>query len=318
MGFSADQLVARRKGIGGSDAPSIFGCGYLSPLELYFRKRGDIDDTSEQNEAMFWGAVLEEPIADEWAKRHNKKIRRVPSMKWSTAYPHMFVSVDRHIMGDPRGPGVLEVKNFHEFKGRTLDEHDFDTVPLHVRIQAMHALAVMGWEWGAIAILVGGNRLLSWEFERDVDAIAALVEAEAAFMRSVAAGTPPEPDARAADVLAGVYASAGGDKLTVTDPRVQDIGRETLSLRERVKTLDDTLEIHKNALKLYMRDSEILTMPGVGEFTWKKTKDKPVKVFNESAFKEAHPDLHAQFTERTTKPGHRTFRMKGEKDTDTE
>lgn len=312
MPFTAEQLVERKKGIGGSDAPCIFGHGYVSALELYFRKRGQIDDTAEANEAMFWGTVLEEPIAEEWAKRKNVKIRRVPVMQWSKPYPWMFVSVDRHIIGDPAGPGVLEVKNFNEWRGRDLDERDPDTIPLSVRIQLMHGLAVMGWTWGEIAILVGGNRLYSWRLERDEEAVQTLIEQERVFMDLVKAGVPPEPNHRAADVLSGVYSKGGGEAVTVVDQRVLNIGREALRLRELAKEYEDNLDQHKNAIRLYMGNAELCTMPGVGEFTWKKTKDKTETVFNEDRFKAEEPAMYKSYCEKRTKSGHRTFRMKEE------
>lgn len=315
MGFTAEQLVERRKGIGGSDAPSVFGCGYLSPLELYFRKRGEIDDSGEANEAMFWGTTLEEPIADEWAKRKGVKIRRVPSMQWSKKYPWMFVSMDRHIMGDKRGPGLLEVKNFNEFRGRELDEKDADTIPLSVRIQHMHGLAVTGWTWGEIAILVGGNRLLSWEVEREPEAIETLIDTERIFMERVQAGAPPDVDAHAAEILAGVYAKGGGEAITTMDTRIHDIGNRALRLRADVKAAEFRLDECKNFLKLYMQNSEMLTMPGVGTFTWKRGKDKSVKVFQESAFAKDHPDLYAKYVQKEVKAAGRTFRMKAEGDT---
>lgn len=314
MPFTAEQLAERKKGIGGSDAPCIFGAGYLSTLELYFRKRGQIDDTAEQNEAMFWGTVLEEPIADVWAERKGVKIKRVPVMQWSKEYPWMFVSIDRHIMGDPQGPGLLEVKNFNEWRGRELNEHDLDTVPLGVRIQTMHGLAVKGWAWAEIAILVGGNRLLSWRMQRDEDAIQTLIEAERNFMEQVKAGIPPEPDYHAGDVLAGVFSKGGGEAITVTDQRVLQIGKDALRFNALRKEYEDEFEQRKNAIKLYMGNAELCTMPTVGEFSWKRTKDKTELVFDEEKFKTEQPAIYKQYCEKRTKPGHRTFRPKSEEE----
>lgn len=310
--FTPEQLHERRKGIGGSDAPCIFGYGYLSALELYFRKRGQIDDAAEQNEAMFWGTMLEEPIADVWAKRKGVKIRRAPTMQWSKAYPWMFVSIDRHIMGDPAGRGLLEVKNFSEWRGRELDETDLESVPLGVRIQTMHGLAVKGWQWAEVAILVGGNRLYSWRMERDEEAIQTLIEHERIFMDNVQAGNPPEPNSKAADVLAGVYAMGGGESITVSDERVLQIGRELLRFRDLAKEYEQELEQRKCAVRLYMGNAELCTMPGVGEFAWKRTKEKPEVVFNEARLKQEHPEIYQQYVEKRMKGGYRTFRVKAE------
>lgn len=312
MAFTEAQLLERRKGVGGSEAASVFGLGYVSALELYFRKRGDIDDSVEQNENMFWGTRLEEPIADVWAERKGVKIRRQPVMEWSKDYPWMFVSVDRHIMGDARGPGVLEVKAFNEWRGADLKEDDIETVPVGVRIQVLHGLAVKGWSWGQIAILVGGNRLLTWEMEREQSAIDTLVEAERTFMENVRKGVPPEPDARSGEILGAVYEKAGGEAITVADERVLQIGRDLIRFRKLEKEYDQEFDIRKSCVKLYMAQAEECTMPGVGVFSWRRTKDKPVKIFNEDRLKLERPEIHAEYTEKRTKPGSRTFRIKEE------
>jgi putative phage-type endonuclease len=313
MQFTAEQILERRKGIGGSDAPSIFGFGYLSPLELWFRKAGLVDDTSEQNEAMEWGTVLEDPIAKIWAARQKRTIKKAPVMQWSKDYPHAYVSIDRHIVAlDERGPGVLECKNFNEYYARQigLDEENLESVPLGVRIQLLHGMAVRGWQWGSIAILVGGNRLLSWDMDRDQDAIAALMKAEASFMESVKNDTPPQPDWQAGDVLNLVYNKADGEKIVVTDENIKAVATQLLSLREIVKTNEKELDQRKNCIKMLMGNASICEVSGVGEFSWLRTKDKTEKVFQEAKFKDAHPKLHAEFLEKVTKPGHRVFRCK--------
>lgn len=310
MIFTEEQLVARRKGIGGSEAASVFGFGYLSALELYFRKRGDIDDSAEASEAMFWGSTLEEPIANVWAERKGVKIRRQPMMRLSKEYPWMFTSVDRQILGDVRGTGLLEVKNFSEWRAAEMREDDIETVPLFVRIQVLHGLAVTGWSWGQIAILVGGNRLLSWEMEREQGAIDTLVDAEHTFMDNVLKGVPPKPDVRAAEILGAVYEKAGGEAITVADERVLQIGRDFARFTALRKQYEDEEELRKNALKLYLGNAEECTMPGVGVLTWRRSKDKPAKRFNEERLKAERPEVYAEFTEKYTKLGHRTFRMK--------
>src|SRR5699024_6239617 len=69
-------LRARQTGIGGSDASAILGFNpWKSPFELY------IDKTSNEieeidNEAIHWGNVLEDVVADEFTRRTGKRVRR--------------------------------------------------------------------------------------------------------------------------------------------------------------------------------------------------------------------------------------------------
>ncbi len=310
MQFSAEVLAERRKGVGGSEVSALFGLSpyaNLTALSLYFEKRGEIDRTVEESEAMFWGQVLEDPIAQVWAERNNAKIRRQP-MRWmkDPEQNPLFVSMDRQIYDHPRGPGLLECKNFNYYKGKAIEA--LDDVPPFVRIQHMHGLAVTGYTWGAIAILVGGNKLLSWTVERDEDACQQIVETCREFMERVKQGIPPSVDSKSDVVLGEAYKTGGIRTITTLDPSIERVAHELTHWKAQAKAAEENWELRKNCIKLLMGNAEELLIPGYGSCTWKKTKDKPQRVFNVERFEREQPELFEQYVEKTVRIGHRTFK----------
>lgn len=310
MQFTKEILDERRQGVGSSEVAALFGLGYAgqTPLSLYLEKRGELDRTLEQTEAMTWGSLLEEPIADEWSRRTSIKIRKQPMMKWAEnrALQPMFASIDRQIIGHPRGPGVLEVKNYSEWTGRAIES--IEDVPPRVLIQVQHQLSVLGYTWGVIAMLVGGNRLLTFEVERDEEAITQLITMCQAFMLGVQQGMPPAVDAHSDSVLASAYAKGGDPAITSTDENLVRIAQELTAWKTKTKEAEDEWELRKNVFKLVLRNAEEILLPGYGAMAWGRTKDKPTRVFNEGKFKADHADLYETYLEKTLKLGHRTFR----------
>jgi Phage-related protein, predicted endonuclease len=307
MTFTPEQIAERRLGVGSSEVAALFGFGYAdqTPLSLWFEKTGQIDHSLDESEHLFWGKTLEEPIADVWAERHRMKIRRQPVMRWMKDKP-LFASLDRQIIGAARGPGVLECKNFSYWTGRAIET--LEDIPPSVRIQAMHELAVYGYGWGAIAILIGGNKLVSWEFERDQEAIDQIVATCEAFMETVKTRTPPPVDAKSASILAEAYARADGAHMTSVDPSILKQAQELVSWKAKKKLAESEWELRRNFIKLVMGNAAELEIPTFGKFTWKQTKSKTVRVFNEAEFKKAEPELYEKYVIKKTEPGHRVFR----------
>ena len=69
-------LEWRRRGIGGSDAAAVAGLNrWRSPMQVWLEKTGQIEGSGD-NEAMYWGRILEDIIADEFSRRTGKRVRR--------------------------------------------------------------------------------------------------------------------------------------------------------------------------------------------------------------------------------------------------
>lgn len=69
-----DWLLDRRKGIGGSDVAAIMGLNkWKSAYQIWLEKTEQVGLSESDSEPAYWGTVLEEVVAKEFAVRTGKK-----------------------------------------------------------------------------------------------------------------------------------------------------------------------------------------------------------------------------------------------------
>ncbi len=185
-------LEQRRTGIGGSDVAAICGRDKFggTPASLYDDKLGLVPD-KPPTAVMEAGRILEPTVAALYSEATERKIRSQP-MRRHKEHPHMIGNIDRQLLNDPRGPGVLEIKCpglkvFSDTKAYGLS---------HAYIlQMQHYLEVFGYSWGSFAVF-GRERwqLLHFDVERDTDIGAFLIEEERKFWRAVVNQERPSDD----------------------------------------------------------------------------------------------------------------------------
>lgn len=172
-------LRLRQKGIGGSDAAAIFGMNrWKSPVDIWLSKTIEIEQEDEQSDAAYWGTVLEDVVAKEFAKCTGLKVRKRNAMLQHDKYDYIIADIDREIVGQKVG---LECKTASEYKK---DEWKDDEIPVEYIIQCQHYMAVTGYEAWYIAVLIGGNHFVYKRIERDDEFIEMLTKAEVDFWNS--------------------------------------------------------------------------------------------------------------------------------------
>jgi len=113
-------LEYRKQGIGGSDVAAIAGLNpWRSPMAVWLEKTGQIEPQKE-NEAMYWGAALEDIVAQEFSKRTGLKVHRKNFMLQHPEYPFMLANIDREILDPDKGRGILECKNYKRIQYKRL------------------------------------------------------------------------------------------------------------------------------------------------------------------------------------------------------
>lgn len=173
-----------------------------SPYALWAQKAGLAEpDDLEDNDPVFWGAVLEPAVAEGvrrrtgWDLRLCQRFVRHPTLPLGATPDYLIV---------PHGPdglplpyaewGVLEVKCMDLFRWLKLEagaapgvldlEQDPSGTwrwqrpkkepPAGYQVQLQVQMACTGLSWGVLAILVGGNRLELYRYARHDAAIAAI------------------------------------------------------------------------------------------------------------------------------------------------
>ncbi len=239
-------LKERTHGIGGSDAAVILGLNkWKSPMQLYMEKIGEIE-SDESSEAAYWGQVLEDVIAKEFARRTGKKVRNRYAILRHPEYPWMLANVDRLIVGERAG---LECKTASEY---LKDEWVGDEVPAPYLIQCQHYMAVTGFDAWWIAVLIGGNKFQYKKIERDDEIIQMLIEAEEEFWNGhVVPRIPPEFDGSEASekLLRSLYPEAEPDTETELPPEADKLIEALEQVNAEINELTEIKKSYENKLK---------------------------------------------------------------------
>ncbi|MFB3910413.1 MAG: YqaJ viral recombinase family protein [Candidatus Eisenbacteria bacterium] len=290
-------LQRRRTGIGGSDAPVVMGLSpYKGPLQLYCEKLGIGELPNVESEAAEWGILLEEPVAAKYARATGRKLLYPGpyTIQRSEAYPFAICTLDRVIVADPpenpdrelwkemvfnHDRGVLQIKT----TGATHEDDWVDGPPPHVYCQVQHEMAVTGYQWASVAVLIGGQKFRWCDVARDEAYIAQLMEAEAAFWRRVETEDPPEPGPRDGRTLAALYPTDSGAVIELPPEALQwDVALESAKAREKDARYErETLEAR---LKAALKDASIGVLPNGVKYTL-KSQTRAAYVCPESTFR---------------------------------
>lgn len=297
------QKESRVDTIGSSDAPIVCGASpYSSPLELYYKLHGELPRyTDEETRAQKFGSRLEPAIAEIAAEELGVKIRRSAPRKHAT-YEFMSANLDYEIIGNPKGPGVLEIKN----RG---GDRPFDELPDDIKLQVAHQLAVTNRDWAMVAVLFRFSDLRTFEVERDKELEEYLIEIEHRFMLRVKQGQPPDHrwDAESVGLLRLIYPQDSGQTIHLpADAAINAQG--FLDAKKSIEAAEETKSLYEGLLKEAIGSASVAELPGY-KISWKTTKGS--QKFDEDRFKADQPELYKQYLKTTN--GYRRFLVKPEK-----
>lgn len=265
--MDAQTLDKRKLGIGGSDAGAVIGVSeYRTRLDVYLDKVGEAAPI-EDNEPMFWGRVLEDAVAAVYAERSGDKIRR-KGMTVSKDNPFMLANLDRVIVGDPRGVGVLEIKTAGAYSADQWGEPGSDQIPQSYYAQLAHYMAVTGYTWARLAVLIGGQDFRVYDIPRDEDLIQSLIDIERDFwVNHVEARVPPYPTTTA-DINKRWPTDSGATIIASTEH--QDMVDRLRTVKARIKMLGEEKQTLEDDIKRYMEEaSTMVGADGQTLCTWK-------------------------------------------------
>jgi len=289
----------RRGYLGGSDAAIVAGLSpWKTPYQLYLEKTGAEKSLDLSGiERVYWGTVLEEIVAREYANRSGHKIRRVNRLMKHADYPYIGAHIDRDILNTD---GILEVKT----AGRrdNWGEPGSGDIPDNYLAQVQHYMGVAGAQWADVAVLFFGQEMVVYHVERDDEFIDGLFAIERRFWNEhVLTGIPPTPES--SEEASQMWRTTrpgtvtGNDGTLITATKLHDV-RATIKEKESEK---DLLEAE---LKRQMQDiGDTLIVGKEKVATW---KNQTSRRFDSNLFGEDHPDLYDQYK---TEKESRVFRF---------
>lgn len=281
-------LEDRRKGIGGSDVATILGLNkYKSVYQLWLEKTDQIEVTSAQSEAAYWGNTLEEVVAEEFSKRTGKKVRRRNRVFEHSKYPFLRANIDRDIVGEN---AVLECKTANQYLANEWDE---DEIPIQYICQVQHYMNVLNLDYVYFAVLIGGQKFVWKKMERDQELIDMITEKLVEFWtENVEKGIEPAIDGSKAtsDFLTQRYLDTEDNQTELNaafDENIANLAR----LKGDKKIIEENITLLENELKqaLGKSDATIGITPN-NVVSWKKTQSKRL---DKKKLAEKYPDIAA-------------------------
>lgn len=256
-------LEARDLGLGGSDCAAALGLNkWKTPYQLWAEKTG-IAAPVEENEAMRWGNLLEDIIANEFGDRtgliprKNTKLFVSNAYDWLRATPDFFVT-------DGGVVGGVQVKNTSAYLA-----HDWEGgIPDAVHCQVMHEMAVTGLTFTYVVALVGGNKLVWHRIERDEAIIHALIGKLEAFWELVQTKTPPPLSSGDSDTMSALYPESTAAKHITLSQGYDALCQEYLDAKRFEKAATERVDELAARLKAEVADAES-ARAGKFEITWK-------------------------------------------------
>jgi putative phage-type endonuclease len=295
----------KQKGIGGSEVASILDINkYKSKFVLWTEKTGAVEPEPVDNEFVEWGNILEPNIRAKFAKQNGFKVSKCNFVLQHDELEFMIANIDGEYKDPSRkGKGVLEIKTTSEWnKG----EWEGDHVPVAYMAQMQHYLAVTGYQYGAFAVLIGGNKYRQFFVDRDEEAIDLIINAEKEFMDAVEANNYPWSiggSANEASWLANQYPNAIDEEMSIP-PTIEQQALEYTEIQDEMKRLKERAEEIKNQIKFEAKEFGVLrgnavkiTMPTI-------TKT----LFDSKRFASEHESLYNEY--KTKISTYRDFKVK--------
>jgi len=287
-------LQERVKGIGGSDAGVILGLNkYRTAFELWLEKTGQVEPVEVDNEAIYWGNQMEDVVAKEFEKRTGKKVRRTNFMYSHPEYPFIKANIDRIVVGES---AVLECKTASAYLSK---EWEGNEIPATYLVQVQHYLGVTGKEKGYIAVLIGGNRFIWKEIERDEELINIIFDAEKHFWEyHVQQFNQPVLDGSSAaeKYLKEKYGQAEENKEIVLPSKCKDLLVQYEKIKSDEKLIKTAKTEIENKLKAELKDAEKGLIDHF-QVTWKNQCRTSV---DSKALREKFPDIYKQVLNTTS------------------
>jgi len=297
---------SNQAGIGGSEAATILGIqpAYAKPaFILWLEKTGQKAVEPIDNDYIKWGNIMEPIIRKQFALESGLKVYQNHFVLQHDHYPFMIANLDGEVVDPNReGRGVLEIKTTSEWNKK---EWDGDKVPNHYMAQIQHYLAVTGYKWAVVVVLIGGNKMKELYIDRDDEIIEMLIEKEKEFMNMIESGTPPQIGGSQEETayINSNWQDAIEDEISIPQS-IEDMAIEYQEIERQKKDLDKRAKEIKN--QIFLEAKEIKTLKGRQVKIIMPTIKK--MLFDSKRLGEERPEIMAAY--RTKESIYRDFKIK--------
>lgn len=211
----------RQKYIGGSEVAALFHIHpSITRFELWHQKKGNLKrDEFDNDERVFWGRTLEPAIAQGIASKLKLEVEKEDLFYQHPKVKGMGASLDYKIT---RGKlkGALEIKNvdwlvFQDWGGEP---------PLNYMLQNQQEIECANYDFGVIGVLVGGNQLEIFEYERRPKTAEKLKDEISDFWKTIEKNQEPSFDFETdSSAIIAMNQKSSGRVLNTDSSRLTDL-----------------------------------------------------------------------------------------------
>lgn len=266
-------LQARMSGIGASEISAVLGLNrYVSELELFLVKTGQVARDGEDSEAAQWGHELEGKILEGFSRRTGRAVQRASALLRSREHPWALATLDAwQVVPTMARAKPVECKLTGAF-GRDWDHG----VPEYFMPQVQQQMLVTGEDMASFAVLINGTRLVYADVQRDNAMIAQIVEAGTRFWAAVqGAADAPVPDGSesAGWALKQLYKTPDPKDVAILDWHCAELTDRADAVDAELKSLERERDRIRQTIQQQMGAAEVAILPGEkGGWTWKLQK----------------------------------------------
>lgn len=300
-------LAERGKGIGSSDVGIIVGVSpFKTPYQLWQLKLG-LAKPDEETEATIMGHLLEDAVAQRWAKATGRQIIKASAEEWMYIHPtkdYFRASPDRlyYEQGAKHNEAnkcVLECKT-------TMYSVNKEELPKHWYAQVQWLMHVSGMKKASLAWIELKFRKFDYVDIPYNKRFCEWLESKVEEFWQVNILQKVEPQiTNLGDVVCKFPNSIEG-KVIQADGNLNSKVAKVKEIKAQIKELESAQEKLEEEIKMEMKDAEAIECNGSIICTWKS--GKAAERFDAKTFKAEHPELAEQYT--TTTVAVRRFTIK--------
>lgn len=245
--------------------------------------------------------MLEETVAQEFARRTGFRIKAAPGMLQTDGRPWECANVDRLIynQGDTLPVAVLECKTTRTADGWGPSQEEEivaggdpegHEIPVYYETQVQWYLGITGLPIAYVAVLIAGQDFRIYSVPRNDEVIETLRERMEDFWKAHVIGKVPPEAATPSDVRA-LYADDSGELEEATNDEAALIG-ELQTLRGRIAELESQEKALASKLIVAIGPRAGLTIAGKKAATYKTQTSRRL---DSSRLKANEPELYQDY-----------------------
>lgn len=239
----AEWLAERLNGVGASECAAVLGISpYMSALELYYRKTGQLPPITETL-PMKVGKLMEPVLIRLYEDATGAKTFGHQRFIRSVEHPFMSATIDAETVRD-RSSIIVELKTTNFRKADEWGETGTDEIPSHYLIQTQQQMIVSGCDRVDVAVLIGNADFRVYVVRRNEKLCQSIIRRVGEFWGCVEARKPPPEGVMDARLLASMRPTIEAE-IEIDDPLAPEAVRAYV---EDAKTIKDT-EASRNRLK---------------------------------------------------------------------